>query len=375
MSAQLHQERSGRLRRAMADAGLDLLVVPGDVWHSDYLRYALDLTPMEGQAIACIERDGATQLFVDSPAEAARFAAEQPAVQVSCSAEPLARVEAWLARRGALTAGSTSSAKAALVAPGAAPTRLARGPLGDGIAAATAWFDRLMVDKSAAEADAVARATVLADAGYEVFQRAARVGCSEYELIAEVEGWFRAQGCPENFVILGTGGREVRGMHPPGERRIQAGDLVTTELTPCVDGYYAQICRTLVVGKPTDAQLRAYAVYQEALAAGIAVVKPGATHGDVARAQNDVFRRHGLGDYVTSAYTRVRGHGVGLFVDGPHVLEDVALVLEPDMTLIVHPNTYHPDVGYMVLGDMVRVTAGGCEVLTRTTRDLISVPV
>jgi Xaa-Pro aminopeptidase len=370
MSAQLHQERSGRLRRAMADAGLDLLVVPGDVWHSDYLRYALDLTPMEGQAIACIGRDGAAQLFVDSPAEAARFAAEQPAVQVSCSAEPLAQAEAWLAARGALT----SPSKAAMVAPGAAPTRLARGPLGDGIAAATAWFDRLMVRKSAAEADAVVRATALADAGYEVFQRAARVGCSEYELIAEVEGWFRAQGCPENFVILGTGGREVRGMHPPGERRIQAGDLVTTELTPCVDGYYAQICRTLVVGKPTDAQLRAYAVYQEALAAGIAVVKPGATHGDVARAQNDVFRRHGLGDYVTSAYTRVRGHGVGLFVDGPHVLEDVELVLEADMTLIVHPNTYHPEVGYMVLGDMVRVTASGCEVLTRTTRDLISVP-
>ncbi|HEY4298154.1 MAG TPA: Xaa-Pro peptidase family protein [Paraburkholderia sp.] len=366
MSAQLHQERSSRLRHAMADAGLDRLVVPGDVWHSDYLRYALDITPMEGQAIACIERDGASRLFVDSPAEAARLAAEQPATQVSWSSEPLAETEAWLAARG--------TAKTALVAPGAAPTRLARGPLGATIAATTAWFDRLMVNKSAAEAEAVVRATALADAGYEVFRDAAHVGCSEYELIAAVEGWFRSQGCPENFVILGSGGREVRGMHPPGERRIEAGDLVTTELTPCVDGYYAQICRTLVVGEPSDAQLRAYAVYQEALAAGIAVVRPGATHGDVARAQNDVFRRHGLGDYVTSAYTRVRGHGVGLFVDGPHVLETVDLVLEPDMTLIVHPNTYHPEVGYMVLGDMVRVTEHGCDVLTKTPRDLFSVP-
>ncbi|MBN3851124.1 aminopeptidase P family protein [Paraburkholderia sp. Ac-20342] len=366
MSAQLHQERSGRLRRAMADAGLDLLVVPGDAWHSDYLRYALDLTPMEGEAIACIERDGAARVFVASHAEAARFAAEQPAVQVSCSADPLAQAEAWIAARGA--------AQAALVAPGVAPTRLAQGPLGAGMTAATAWFDRLMVRKSAAEADAVARATALADAGYAVFRDAARVGCSEYELIAEVEAWFRSQGCPENFVILGTGGREVRGMHPPGDRRIAAGDLVTTELTPCVDGYYAQICRTLVVGEPTDTQLRAYAVYREALEAGIAAVRPGATHGDVARAQNDVFRRHGLGDYVTSAYTRVRGHGVGLFVDGPHVLENVELVLEPDMTLIVHPNTYHPEAGYMVLGDTVRVTASGCDVLTGTTRDLISVP-
>jgi len=164
-------------------------------------------------------------------------------------------------------------------------------------------------------------------------------------------------------------------MHPPTERRLAPGDLVTTELTPCVDGYYAQICRTLVLGEPSEAQQRAYAVYDEALTAGIAAVRPGATAGDVARAQNEVFRRHGLGDYVTSEYTRVRGHGLGLYVDGrPALLEDVDLNLEPDMTLIVHPNTYHPEVGYFVHGDSVRVISDGCEVVTRTPRRLLSVP-
>jgi Xaa-Pro aminopeptidase len=78
---------------------------------------------------------------------------------------------------------------------------------------------------------------------------------------------------------------------------------------------------------------------------------------------------------VTSEYTRVRGHGLGLFVDGPHVLEDVKQVLAPGMTLIVHPNTYHPEVGYIVLGDTVRVTEDGCRVLTKTPRELISMPV
>jgi Xaa-Pro aminopeptidase len=140
-----------------------------------------------------------------------------------------------------------------------------------------------------------------------------------------------------------------------------------------VDGYYAQICRTLVLGPATQEQRKAFAVYHEALQAGVAAVKPGATHGDVARAQNDVFRREGLAEYISSEYTRVRGHGVGLFVDGPHVLEDVELVLEPDMTLIVHPNTYHPAAGYIVLGDTVRVTADGCKVLTRTPRELFEV--
>jgi len=232
-----------------------------------------------------------------------------------------------------------------------------------------------MLRKSPSEIEAFRRAAVLADEGYAVFRDAARVGRPEYALVAEVEAFFRSRGCPENFQILGSGGREVRGMHPPTERRLAPGDLVTTELTPCVEGYYAQICRTLVLGEPSEAQERVFSVYNEALEAGIAAVRPGATAADVARAQNKVFHNHGLGDYVTSEYTRVRGHGLGLYVDArPAVLEDVDLNLEPDMTLIVHPNTYHPEVGYFVHGDSVRVTPDGCEVLTRTPRRLFSAP-
>ena len=61
-----------------------------------------------------------------------------------------------------------------------------------------------------------------------------------------------------------------------------------------------------------------------------------------------------MGEYVTSAYTRVRGHGLGLFADSkPHILEDVQIELRPGMTFVVHPNTYNPNVGYMMLGDSV----------------------
>ena len=364
MSASLRDERAARLRAAMALAGLDLLVLSGNAWRSDYLRFALDITPMEGQVVALFSQRE-SKVFVESPTEAARLHAEQPQLIVAWSVDPLAQANAEIAASAARHVG--------LAPAHSMPLALARGPFGQSMAQTTAMLDRLMVCKSPAEADAVERATAMADAGYAVFRDVACVGKKEYELIGELEAWFRAQGCPENFMIMGSGGTEVRTMRPPGERRLAAGDLVTTELTPCVDGYYAQICRTLVLGEPTRMQLDAYAIYVQALEAGIAAVKPGATHGDVARAQNDVFRRHGLGEYVTSKYTRVRGHGMGLYVDGPHVLEDVDLVLEPDMTLVVHPNTYHPVAGYIVLGDTVRVTETGCKVLTRTSRQLASV--
>jgi Xaa-Pro aminopeptidase len=245
----------------------------------------------------------------------------------------------------------------------------------DGRPDATDAIDALMRRKSPPELDAMRRAAALADNGYKVFMQAARIGRHEYELVADVEAWFREHGCADNFMIMGSGGQEVRGMRPPNDRRLRRGDLVTTELTPAVNGYYAQICRTLVIGAASAEQKAAFAVWREALEAGIAAVKPGARAADVARAENDVFRRHGLGDYVTSEYTRVRGHGMGLFPDAtPAILEDVTTVLEPDMTIIVHPNTYHPVVGYLVLGDAVRVTETGCEVLCRTPRELFVVP-
>jgi Xaa-Pro aminopeptidase len=351
----------------MAAEAIDVLVVAGDPWRSDYLRYAADITPTDGQVFALIEREGHVQVLAEHPAEAARFHAEQPDMRVSWSPFPIEDAEA--------ATRSFGRRRIALAPLAAVPYRLATGALASSMASATAMLDRLMLRKSPSEVDALRRAAALADEGYAVFREAARVGRPEYALVADVEAFLRSRGCPENFQILASGGREVRGMHPPTERRLAPGDLVTTELTPCVEGYYAQICRTLAIGSPSDAQLRAFAVYDEALAAGIAAVRPGATAGEVARAQNEVFRRRGLGDYVTSEYTRVRGHGLGLYVDGrPAVLEDVDLVLEPEMVLVVHPNTYHPEVGYFVHGDSVRVSADGCEVLTRTARRLFSVP-
>jgi Xaa-Pro aminopeptidase len=238
----------------------------------------------------------------------------------------------------------------------------------------TGFVDRLLMGKLDSEIAAIRKSAKLADAGYKVFMQAARVGRADYELIAESEAFFRANGVDDNFQIIGVGGVEVKGMAPPSGKKLKRGDMVTTELTPCVDGYYAQICRTLVVGEATSEQKGAHALWRESMEAGIAAVRDGVTAADIAKAENDVFRKYGMGKYTTSEFTRVRGHGMGLFADTkPHILEDVTTRIDAGMALIVHPNTYHPAVGYMVLGDGVAVTMDGCEVLTGTARELFSV--
>jgi Xaa-Pro aminopeptidase len=365
-TSQLAAARRERLLKAMAEEGAEALVLYGNAWQGDYLRYGTDFAAVEGDALAVVVADGETRLFVESDAEAERAALACPDIKPVATSDIVGEARAYLKRLGNRR---LRSAPGTLLPFGLADDKELR--LEDG----TRMLDRLLMAKLPDEIAAMRRAAELADRGYEVFMAAARIGRPEYALVADVEAFYREQGCPENFQILGSGGVEVRGMHPPGDRRLRAGDLVTTELTPAVEGYYVQICRTLVIGEPAEAQRKAHDVYIEAAAAGEAILKAGVTAAAIAKAENDVFRKYGLGLYCTSEYTRVRGHGLGLFPDSkPHILEDVEVALPSGAAMIVHPNTYHPDVGYMVFGDTVIVTDDGFERLMKTPRELLSVP-
>ena len=359
--------RRRRLADAMERENVDLLLVYGNAWQSDYLRYVSDFGILEGEGLALFRRDGSVSLYLDHPLEAERAGIESPGIEVISVPNMLADVGALLERS---RNSSIGTAPKRLL-----PRRLAARVNELGLADRTAMLDQLLMQKLDVELDAIRAAAHLADEGYQVFRDAAHSGRADYELVAEAEAFFRAHGVDDNFMIIGVGGQEVRGMAPPMGKRLRKGDLVTTELTPCVNGYYIQICRTLVIGEASTEQREAFGVFHDALEAGVAAVKPGVTAADIARAENEIFRRHDLGEYVTEAYTRVRGHGLGLFVDTkPHILEDVNVPIVEGMTMIVHPNTYHPKVGYMVLGDAVIVTKNGAEVLTKTPRQLFENP-
>jgi Xaa-Pro aminopeptidase len=360
------EQRRKRLVDAMQESGLDVLLVYGNAWQGDYLRYATDFGILEGQALAIVRGDGHVTLYVDSALEADRAALDCPGIEIVHAADLLGAVDAALDR---LRNRSMGTAPARLM-----PRRIAARSGELKLTDETGFIDRLLMKKLSGEIDAIRKASRLADEGYKVFMQAARPGRADYELIAEAEAFYRAHGVDDNFQIIGVGGPEVRGMAPPSGKKLKTGDMVTTELTPCVDGYYAQICRTLVVGEATAEQKAAHALWRESMEAGIATVRDGVTAADIAKAENDVFRKYGMGKYTTSEFTRVRGHGMGLFADTkPHILEDVTTRIDAGMALIVHPNTYHPVVGYMVLGDGVAVTKDGCEVLIRTPRELFSV--
>ncbi len=92
------QQRRKRLVDAMADAGLDVLLVYGNAWQGDYLRYATDFGILEGQALALVRNDGHVTLYLDSPLEADRAALDCPGAEIVLAPDLVCEVDRALDR-------------------------------------------------------------------------------------------------------------------------------------------------------------------------------------------------------------------------------------------------------------------------------------
>lgn len=94
---------------------------------------------------------------------------------------------------------------------------------------------------------------------------------------------------------------------PSKKRVLKEGDIVSVDCGAVIDGYYGDAAITVPVGEtlaPTTERL--LRVTEESLKAGIAVVKPGATLGDIGAAVQGVVEKEGFSvvrDFV--------GHGIG----------------------------------------------------------------
>ena len=358
----INPERKQEFLDLMAQQGWDLLLFYGDTWRKDHFRCLVSVCFSGPQAVAVLTKEGEVRAVVTHPWDVDPVKAAtggsvtyvprlldglKSAVQASAhvAINGLEQMEARFVRAVEEISGKAMSATAAV--------------------------EEIRRVKTQEELAWIRKAALLADRGYEHFVRVARAGMTEFELVAEVEGFVKTHGAEDNFMLVASGGTEVTAMKPPTARKLQVGDSVITELTPQVNGYYAQICRTLVIGEPSAKQLESYAIFAEAQKAGQDLLRPGVDISDVARVQNDVFRKYGYGDYTGPQYTRVRGHNLGLYPDElPHVLENVHYTCKKDMVIICHPNTYLPLSGYMVFGDTLLVTDTGCVSLSQTERRL-----
>ena len=141
----------------------------------------------------------------------------------------------------------------------------------------------------------------------------------------------------------------------PSDHVIKNGELLTLDFGAKVNGYDADMTRTIGFGK-IDGELRKiYDLVLEAQLAALDYVAPGRVCRDIDKVARDMLDREYPGRFGHSL-----GHGVGLFIhEMPAVSYRSDTVLVPGHVITIEPGLYIPGLGGCRIEDMAIITADG----------------
>lgn len=142
--------------------------------------------------------------------------------------------------------------------------------------------------RSEAELDRIRQAAELTDKAMAAIADAAEPGVREIDLKAAMQQCYLDEGGANGVTFISSAPME--GAEPgeplpwkhPSKRPLQAGDVITTEISGAVAGYRSQLHRPFTVGRePTDTYQDIFAVAEEAYHGMVDALRPGNTVADV----------------------------------------------------------------------------------------------
>jgi methionyl aminopeptidase len=121
----------------------------------------------------------------------------------------------------------------------------------------------------------------------------------------------------------------------PSKRRLREGQLCKLDVTAELDGFYADACRTVPVGRIKPREQRLSAAAQSALRCGLAAAHAGNNVGAIGAAVQAEVERRGF-----SVCAELTGHGIGRRIheepdvpniawDGPELTNGLVITVEP----------------------------------------------
>ena len=227
----------------------------------------------------------------------------------------------------------------------------------------------MRVRKDAAEIDKMRRAVTITEGALAAVLPEVCAGMSERRIADRLTAELRQRGAHgmafDTAVLSGPNSALPHG--EPGDRPLQAGDLLLLDFGVTIDGYASDITRTVAIGEISPELRQVYEVVRRANEAGRAASQPGIEIQEVDRATRKVIADAGYGEY----FTHRTGHGLGLDIhEPPFAREGDTTILEPGMTFTVEPGIYLPGRGGVRIEDDLVITPTGNESLTTFDRAL-----
>ncbi|MEP6625544.1 MAG: aminopeptidase P family protein, partial [Acidimicrobiia bacterium] len=230
--------------------------------------------------------------------------------------------------------------------------------------------DGLRMVKEPGEVDRIRAACAIADDALEALLPTLAAGPTERDFALRLEFAMRERGASAVSFdpIVASGPNGAKPHARPGDRVIDAGELVVIDFGCIVDGYCSDMTRTVSVGAPSPEARRVCDTVLDAQQQGCDAVAVGVECAAVDRASRAAIETAGWGD----AFIHGTGHGVGLEIhESPRVASTSTGTLDAGHVVTVEPGVYLPGIGGVRIEDTLVVTAEGSRALTLFPKDLV----
>ena len=223
--------------------------------------------------------------------------------------------------------------------------------------------------KDSSELAAIRTAVEVTDKVYEEIIPMLRPGYTEKQVANFMVSKYREYAEGEAYSPIVAAGPNGALPHAiPTDREFIEGDFIVIDAAAKYAGYHADMTRTPIVGEATEKHQEVYGIVQEAQQRGCYAAKAGIPCKDVDSATRDYITEMGYGDY----YTHGTGHGLGLEIHtSPRFSPTSEEILRVNNVMTVEPGIYLAGWGGVRIEDDVIIQENGCEILNKTTKDLV----
>ncbi len=354
-----HQLRRRAVAARLDDLGVDAFLVT-DLTNT---RYLTGFTGSNGQLLI----GGSFELFLTDGRYAEQARRELPHIERVASQRPY---------RGAVAERCAATSVSRLGIEGRSMTvaehaRLA-GALGGDVelVASEDVVEHARRVKDDEERELIRRAQAATDAAFTGLLDRFALGVSEGWIARELERLMLEAGADglafDPIVAFGENAAEPH--HEPGHRVLEEGDVIKLDMGALVDGYHADMTRTIAFGQPAVELQKIHDIVRQAQQAAIDVVRAGVTGVEVDAAARSVIDEAGYGERFVHGV----GHGVGLEIhEQPWLGTTQGNELPEGAVVTIEPGIYLPGIGGVRIEDMVEVRDDGCAVVGVSSRDLI----
>lgn len=378
------QEFSKRIediQSVLVKKGMDALIVYGDEYRKENLRYVSNFWPIFERGACFIPVKG-MPILAGAP-EGEIYAREMTWIddlrnikEFACVSVP-EEIEFPLAQFSSLPEilkeVTNGGKKVGLVGywdiPGPIYDRLKNAIDGLELVDASDIMNELRLIKTENEIACLKEAGRQACIGYEKLIAACVPGNTELQAAGAAEGAARAEGAEDiNFTVFGSGKRCDTVIGRATSKVIEDGDMIMAAMAVQYEGYVATVEFPFVAGKASARQNAFLNVLFEAANIQQKFFKNGCISGEMVRAVKEVFKKHNMQEY--DLYPPM--HGIGLAeAESPYPDENATYLLKSGMCVNSDISLFgHPDGSNRIEEGFV-IRDNGPETLTPVIRKLV----